>query len=51
LDIALSRAHPFNSTRPMQRRHLQTAAAIPRVLRSTFALPSAFFYPTNLVTV
>jgi hypothetical protein len=45
LDIALSKTPPFSSTRPIQRRHLQTAAATPRVLRSTYALPYAFFYP------
>jgi hypothetical protein len=50
LSIALSYTHPV-STRPIQRRNLQTAAAIPRVTRPTLALPSAFFYPTNLVTV
>jgi hypothetical protein len=50
LDIALSNTQPV-STRPIQHRHLQTAATIPCVLRFTYALPSAFFYPTNLVTV
>jgi hypothetical protein len=46
----LSYAHPV-STRHIQRHNLQTAAAIPHVLRPTYALTSAFFYPTNLVTV
>jgi hypothetical protein len=50
LNTALSCTHPA-STRPIQRHNLQTSVAIPRVLRPTFALSSAFFYPTNLVTV
>jgi hypothetical protein len=49
LDIGLSRALPV-STRSIQRSSLQTAAAVPRVLRSNYALPSALYLPTNLVT-
>jgi hypothetical protein len=49
LDIGLSRALPV-STRSIQRPFLQTAAAVPRVLRLNYALASAFFFPTNLVT-
>ena len=49
LDIGLSRALPV-STRSIQRPFLQTAAAVPRVLRPNYALPTAFFFPTNLVT-
>jgi hypothetical protein len=49
LDIGLSRALPV-STRSIQRSLLQTTAAVPRVLRPNYALASAFFFPTNLVT-
>jgi hypothetical protein len=49
LDIGLSRALPV-STRSIQRSLLQTAASVPRVLRPNYALASAFFFPTNLVT-
>jgi hypothetical protein len=42
-------AHPV-STCLIQRRNLQTAAAIPRVLRPTYALTSAFFCRMNQVT-
>ena len=49
LDIGLSRAVPV-STRSIQRPFLQTAAAVPRVLRPNYALASAFYFPTNLVT-
>jgi hypothetical protein len=49
LDIDLSRALPV-SIQSIRRPSLQTAAAAPRVLRPNYALASAFFFPTNLVT-
>jgi hypothetical protein len=45
LDTALSHA-----THPIQRHSLQTATAIPRVPRPTYALLFAFSYQTNFVT-